>query len=65
MKFCARAMSRYRVKDPRSVKKRLFVCTICGTKQIATKRLGITVAGHTKHFYCYKCKDITEHTQID
>ena len=32
---------------------------------IAAKGRGRTAPGHKKHMYCIKCRDITEHIQIE
>jgi hypothetical protein len=42
---------------------RLFQCDVCGVKRVVPKKRR-TAVGHTKHFYCYVCKDVTPHTQL-
>lgn len=57
MRICA--------KDPRAVQLRTFVCLSCGAKVTLTKRLGKTKAGHVKTTWCYRCKAVTDHMQLD
>ena len=52
-------------KDPRSVQVRLFRCRECGAKTPACKLHGKTQRGHAKHFWCYVCRDVRKHVQID
>ena len=58
-------MNRHKNKDPRRYQHRSFVCTVCGEVQPAGKRLGKTNPGHVKHFYCVRCRETTEHRQIE
>lgn len=51
-------------KDPR-YQKRVFVCAACGAEAPAIKRKGRTKPGHIKHMYCIRCREITEHQQIE
>lgn len=44
---------------------RVFLCTVCGAQNFATKHHGLTGPGHIKHMYCYRCNDTTEQVQID
>lgn len=42
-----------------------FRCEVCGEKVQATKSTGKkTSAGHIKHMWCIKCKEVTPHVQI-
>ena len=46
--------------------KRLFRCTVCGALTPATKHPGEkTRPGHIKTMWCYKCKEKTDHIQVD
>lgn len=44
---------------------RVFLCTVCGTQNFASKYRGLTGDGHIKHMHCYRCNGITEQVQID
>ena len=52
-----------RVAPPFQV--RIFQCAVCGELAPAAKGRGRTAPGHKKHMYCIKCRDITEHIQIE
>lgn len=52
-------------KDFRSIQMRVFICSKCGEKLVATKQRKKTGIGHVKHAYCYVCKETTEHIQIE
>ena len=56
---------RIKAKDERLIQKRTFQCNECGTKVVYTKRKEKTAKGHIKTAYCYMCRKITDHTQID
>ena len=45
--------------------KRVFQCPVCGTKSPATKAKGRTAPGHIKTMYCFVCRAVTDHIQID
>lgn len=55
----------HRSKDPRRYQHRLFKCAVCGEVQPAGKRRAKTPPGHVKHMYCIRCREITEHRQIE
>lgn len=61
-------MSRRRAKgyrhNPRLWQIRTFRCEVCGNVSTAPKAVHLTGAGHTKHMYCWKCRETTEHKQI-
>ena len=44
---------------------RLFRCSECDARQTATKTRGRTQPGHPKDMYCWVCKCVTQHIQID
>lgn len=49
----------------RKVKERKFACDKCGNKVIAYKKsCHMTKEGHTKHMWCFKCMEITAHSQL-
>ena len=52
-------------KDCRRIQMRVFVCSQCGTKLVATKYKSKTGIGHVKTAWCYVCKETTEHIQIE
>ena len=58
-------MRRFLNPDPRLYQKRLFQCPQCGTVIPALKRKGKTHPGHVKHMYCFVCRTVTEHIQIE
>ena len=45
--------------------KRLFRCPVCGALSPATKQFGRTEPGHIKCMWCWRCKEETDHIQID
>lgn len=54
------------MKRPYNPQLRLFQCNDCGARVDAPKRKRrMTAPGHQKHMYCYKCMEITQHTQIE
>ena len=53
-----------RWKNPH-YQKRLFLCPHCGTVVPAIKHKGRTKPGHLKNMYCYVCRMVTEHVQIE
>ena len=52
-------------KNPRRYQMRVFACSVCGATAPALKHRGRTLPGHVKHMYCRRCREITEHTQIE
>lgn len=49
----------------RQAQMRVFVCDVCGVKTTVTKTKGKTIPGHIKDCYCFQCRQITKHTQIE
>lgn len=42
-----------------------LLCDVCGNKTtIFRKKSKQKKQGHTKHMWCYKCKETTAHTEI-
>ena len=56
-------------KNQRKVRKlqmRLFRCEECGTVAPATKRRNKrTAIGHIKTMWCYVCREVRDHVQIE
>ena len=49
----------------KNVTERVFRCPDCGTVVTAYKKSSRrTVQGHTKHMYCWKCKDMKGFIQL-
>lgn len=55
----------YLSKDPRAVQLRVFECTVCGHRQVHTKRHGKTPPGHVKTTWCVWCQAATDQIQIE
>lgn len=54
------------MRRPYIAQMRDFQCNECGARAVAPKRKRrMTPVGHQKHMYCYKCMQITQHTQIE
>ena len=57
---------RRRQKLRRRVQVRVFRCQECGGVNYATKARGLpTEAGHRKDMWCWRCRAVTAHLQID
>lgn len=54
-------------RHPRAVvpQIRVFICPVCGTKISVTKVKGQTSPGHRKNIYCYVCRKVTKHEQLE
>lgn len=49
----------------KNVTERVFCCPDCGTAVTAYKKSSRrTAQGHTKHMYCWKCKDTKGFVQL-
>ena len=43
----------------------VLICPVCGNAAVIWRRRGrLRPAGHLKHLWCWRCQEVTPHTEV-